>query len=80
MGKRVTVKELAAQFDLEIFGGEAGLDRELITSDLYRPGLELAGFFTYYPAERLQMLGRTELTFLRGLSGGTAATSAVSLQ
>ncbi len=68
MGKRVTVKELAAQFDLEIFGGEAGLDRELITSDLYRPGLELAGFFTYYPAERLQMLGRTELTFLRGLS------------
>jgi HPr kinase/phosphorylase len=68
MGKSVTVKELAAQFDLEIFGGEAGLDRELITSDLYRPGLELAGFFTYYPAERLQMLGRTELTFLRGLS------------
>ena len=68
MGKSVTVKELAAQFDLEIAGGKAGLDRELITSDLYRPGLELAGFFTYYPAERLQMLGRTELTFLRGLS------------
>lgn len=68
MGKSVTVKELAAQFELEIAGGKAGLDRELITSDLYRPGLELAGFFTYYPAERLQMLGRTELTFLRGLS------------
>ncbi|EGK10615.1 HPr(Ser) kinase/phosphatase [Kroppenstedtia eburnea] len=68
MGKSVTVKELAAQFDLEIPGGKAGLDRELITSDLYRPGLELAGFFTYYPAERLQMLGRTELTFIRGLS------------
>ena len=44
MGKSVTVKELAAQFDLEIFGGEAGLDRELITSDLYRPGLELDFF------------------------------------
>lgn len=67
MGKKVTVKELAEQFDLEILGGWKGLDRELVTSDLYRPGLELAGFFTYYPAERLQMLGRTELTFISGL-------------
>lgn len=68
MGKSVRVEELIAQFGLEIHGGKGGLDRELVTSDQYRPGLELAGFFTYYPAERLQMLGRTELTFIRGLS------------
>ncbi|WP_091737055.1 HPr(Ser) kinase/phosphatase [Marininema mesophilum] len=67
MGKRVTVQEIVDQFDLEILRGEDGLDRQLITSDLYRPGLELAGFFTYYPGERLQMLGRTELTFISGL-------------
>ncbi|WP_281361165.1 HPr(Ser) kinase/phosphatase [Kroppenstedtia pulmonis] len=68
MGNDVTVKEMVEQFDLEILGGETGLSRKLVTSDLYRPGLELAGFFTYYPAERLQMLGRTELTFISGLS------------
>ncbi len=68
MGKSVRVEELIAQFGLEIHGGKGGLDRELVTSDQYRPGLELAGFFTYYHAERLQMLGRTELTFIRGLS------------
>lgn len=68
MGNDVTVKEMVEQFDLEILGGAAGLSRKLVTSDLYRPGLELAGFFTYYPAERLQMMGRTELTFISGLS------------
>ena len=68
MANMVTVREVADQFDLEILAGEKGLSRELITSDLYRPGMELAGFFTYYPAERMQMLGRTELTFISGLT------------
>ena len=67
MGREVTVKELVQQFDLEILTGWEGLDRTLTVSDLYRPGLELAGFFTYYPAERLQLLGMTELTFIAGL-------------
>jgi HPr kinase/phosphorylase len=35
---------------------------------LYRPGLELAGFFTYHPVERLQLLGKTELSFIEGLT------------
>ncbi|MDR6225615.1 HPr(Ser) kinase/phosphatase [Desmospora profundinema] len=67
MAASVTVKEMVDQFDLKVLSGEDGLNRKLTTSDLYRPGLELAGFFTYYPAERLQMLGRTELTFISGL-------------
>ncbi|SMO65516.1 HPr(Ser) kinase/phosphatase [Melghirimyces algeriensis] len=68
MEEKVTVKEIVQQFDLETIGGKKGLTKELVTSDLYRPGLELAGFFTYYPAERIQMLGRTELTFISGLT------------
>ncbi|MFC4077481.1 HPr(Ser) kinase/phosphatase [Salinithrix halophila] len=67
MGKKVTVQEIMEQFNLEILGEEQGLNREVVTSDLYRPGLELAGFFTYYPVERIQMMGRTELTFISGL-------------
>jgi len=67
VGNEVTVQELVQQFDLEILTGWEGLGRTVQTSDLYRPGLELAGFFTYYPAERLQLLGRTELTFIDGL-------------
>lgn len=67
MEKKVTVRELVRQFDLEVLAGWEGLDRIITTSDLYRPGLELAGFFTYYPAERPQLLGMTELTFIAGL-------------
>jgi HPr kinase/phosphorylase len=49
---------------LELVGGEEGLHRPITTSDISRPGLEMAGYFNYYPAERIQLLGKTELSFL----------------
>lgn len=66
MGK-VHTKDLIEKFDLELVAGEEGIYRSIVTSDISRPGLEMAGFFTYYPAERLQILGKTELSFFKGL-------------
>ncbi|WP_256758291.1 HPr(Ser) kinase/phosphatase [Cohnella sp. WQ 127256] len=68
MAKKVRVSELVQQFHLEIVAGEDGLRRTIITDDLNRPGLEMAGYFNYYPTERAQMLGRTELAFLETLT------------
>ncbi|RKP49788.1 HPr kinase/phosphorylase [Cohnella endophytica] len=68
MAKKVKVSELVQQFHLEIVAGEEGLRRTIITDDLNRPGLEMAGYFNYYPVERAQMLGRTELAFLDTLT------------
>ncbi|WP_372633092.1 HPr(Ser) kinase/phosphatase [Cohnella sp.] len=68
MAKKVRVSELVQQFHLEIVAGEDGLRRTIITDDLNRPGLEMAGYFNYYPADRAQMLGRTELAFLETLT------------
>lgn len=65
---KVRTKDLLEEFDLELISGEDGLHRPIITSDISRPGIELAGFFTYYPAERLQLLGRTELYFFETLA------------
>ncbi|MBO8157608.1 MAG: HPr kinase/phosphorylase [Bacillaceae bacterium] len=62
MGK-VRTKDILDRFDLELVAGEAGVHREIITSDISRPGMEIAGYFKHYPAERLQLLGRTELSF-----------------
>lgn len=62
------VSELVQQFHLEIVAGEDGLRRTIITDDLNRPGLEMAGYFNYYPVERAQILGRTELAFLETLT------------
>ncbi|WP_100332312.1 HPr(Ser) kinase/phosphatase [Bacillus xiapuensis] len=65
---KVRTKDLLEKFNLELISGEEGIHRPITTSDLSRPGLELAGFFDYYPAERVQLLGMTELTFFEKLS------------
>ena len=38
-------------------------DKEIIVSDIYRPGLELTGYFDFYPRQRIQLLGRTEISY-----------------
>ncbi|GGH89048.1 HPr kinase/phosphorylase [Pullulanibacillus pueri] len=63
----VTIRQLIKEFDLELISGEDEIERGVSTSDISRPGLEMAGFFTYYPAERIQLLGKTELSFLNSL-------------
>lgn len=68
MVKKVKVSELVGQFQLEILSGEDGLRRNITVDDLSRPGLEMAGYFHYYPKERVQILGKTELTFMETLS------------
>ncbi|MFC4812176.1 HPr(Ser) kinase/phosphatase [Paenibacillus sp. GCM10023250] len=68
MGKKVKVSDLVSQFQLEILGGEDGLKRSISLDDLSRPGLEMAGYFDYYPRERVQILGKTEITFMDTLS------------
>jgi len=68
MPKKVKVAELVQQFHLEILAGEEGLKRTILTDDMNRPGLEMAGYFNYYPKERAQILGRTELAFLDTLT------------
>ena len=65
---KVCTKDIVEKFGLELISGEEGINRPIITSDLSRPGIELAGYFNYYPAERIQLLGKTELTFTERLN------------
>jgi HPr kinase/phosphorylase len=68
MVKQIKVLELVEHFTMEVLVGESGLKRVITVADLYRPGLELAGYFDYFPSERIQMMGRTEISFLSKLS------------
>jgi len=68
MSKKVKVSELVEQFNLEVLAGEAGLKHVIKVDDLYRPGLEMAGYFEYHPVDRVQILGKTELAFFQMLS------------
>ncbi|MBY6036870.1 HPr(Ser) kinase/phosphatase [Fictibacillus nanhaiensis] len=68
---KVHIHELISKFQLELVSGEEGIHRTIRTSDISRPGLEMAGYFTFYPAERLQLLGKTELSFVSELNPET---------
>jgi len=65
---KVTTKDIIEKFNLELISGEEGIHRPITMSDISRPGLEMAGYFSYYPAERIQLLGRTEMSFYELLS------------
>ncbi|NTU26131.1 HPr kinase/phosphorylase [Bacillus tequilensis] len=64
---KVRTKDVMDQFNLELISGEEGVNRPITMSDLSRPGIEIAGYFTYYPRERVQLLGKTELSFFEQL-------------
>ncbi|WP_027965405.1 HPr(Ser) kinase/phosphatase [Halalkalibacillus halophilus] len=65
---KVRTQDLIKRFDLELVAGVDGVHHEIVTSDISRPGMEMAGYFTHYPKERLQLMGRTELSFLYDLT------------
>lgn len=73
MGLRIEtlLQELGGPLSLRLIEGREGLQNQIGVPDLNRPGLALAGFFDYFPAERLQVMGKTEVTFWRSLDAGT---------
>lgn len=68
-GNSVTVKELIDEMPYVNFVfGEEFEDRKIEVSDLSRPGIELTGYFEFYPKERIQLFGATEISFLERLT------------
>ena len=52
---------------LELIGDEAGLTREIRSSEISSPGLVLAGFVERFPHDRVQVFGETEISYLDSL-------------
>jgi HPr kinase/phosphorylase len=53
---------------LEDIGNGVGIDTVIPNADVSSPGLALAGYVDRFVAERLQVLGETEVTYLTSLS------------
>lgn len=65
----VPLRELMEEFHLEDVSESEKIDDILITtSDVNRPGLQLAGYFEYFGTDRIQIIGKVETTYLAGLS------------
>ncbi|MBO2944571.1 HPr kinase/phosphorylase [Paenibacillus sp. F411] len=66
--KSITVQSLANAFQLEVLAGSGHTDRSIARSKVHRPGLEFVGYFDFFPMERVQVLGRKEITYLLTLT------------
>lgn len=66
--EKVRTQDLLDNFNLTLAAGEDGVHREIITSDISRPGIEMTGYFNYYPKERLQLVGKTEMAYFLDLT------------
>lgn len=59
----VIVEDLIGAFNLEtIVKGKENI--EINVSDINRPGLQFSGFYNYFANERIQVVGKTEWSFL----------------
>ena len=60
---------------LRLIGQTVGLDRPIREPTVNRPGLALAGFYKYFAHKRIQVLGSSELSFLKSCSEPNARNS-----
>lgn len=59
----VRILDLIEYFDLEVLV-EGSENNEVIINDINRPGLQLAGFYNYFAKDRIQVIGKSEWSFL----------------
>ncbi|HXA08657.1 MAG TPA: HPr(Ser) kinase/phosphatase [Chthoniobacterales bacterium] len=61
-------KEHAEALQLKLESGRVGFGRRIREPTINRPGLALAGFYTYFAEKRVQVLGAAEQSYLKNLS------------
>ncbi len=65
----VTLRQVMNEFQLEESSGCENIDDILITtSDINRSGLQLAGYLEYFGTDRIQIIGKGEIEYLKQLS------------
>lgn len=65
----VKVKDLLKMSRLsQEYGNKVLLEKEIKTSDISRPGLEMTGYFDFYTPERIQLIGMKEWSYLMKMS------------
>ncbi|MCX6998697.1 MAG: HPr(Ser) kinase/phosphatase [Candidatus Sumerlaeota bacterium] len=53
--------------ELSLIAGNQGLEKRVESPELNRPGLAIAGFYDVFSHDRIQILGITECSFLKGM-------------
>src|SRR5208283_5224211 len=69
--KRITVEQIARDseygLELEVISGSCGLSKKIYNPRIQKLGLVIAGYLVYLHPHRVQILGHTEISYLREL-------------
>ena len=66
--KDVSIKEFAERLNLEILHAGKNEYMHISTFNISRPGLQLAGYYDHFSAERVQVIGEAETSYLANLT------------
>ena len=62
---KIEIQKIVEKMDLKNLTPDVGLaDKYVEVPDINRPALQLTGFFDHFDAERVQIIGYVEYTFL----------------
>ena len=67
---RELFEKIREELHLTLVTDPETLSREITTTDIHRPGLAMAGYTDYFLDERVQILGETEISYLKTLDEG----------
>jgi len=75
---KIPLEKIMKEFSLEtLFLPENISDIEISSNEINRPGLQLSGYFEHFDENRIQILGISELSFLRNFSDKNEAVKNV---
>lgn len=64
----ITVKKLSEDLRLTIASGAQHLDGVIVSSEVTKPGLELAGYYKNLTFDRIMIFGKNEISYLESIS------------
>lgn len=64
---KVSISQLIDDLDLEVVYMPEEKEYYVESEDVNRTGLPLAGYFEYFPYERIQIIGKTEYTYFKNI-------------
>ena len=62
---KVSLSKIISEFSLEVIHMPSDQQEIMISSsDINRPGLQMAGYFEFFDCDRIQLIGKSEISFL----------------
>ena len=63
----IRIDDLVRELELKVLVPTAKTELDIKSPDINRPGIQFCGFYEFFPAERPQVIGKVEMTYLENL-------------